>query len=43
MFLERIHTKAIPLSVDAEYHSRADRITLEMRRTLADLVTETGR
>ena len=43
MFLERIHTKAIPLSVNAEYHSRADRITLEMRRTLADLVTETGR
>ena len=43
MFLERIHTKAIPLSANAEYHSRADRITLEMRRTLADLVTETGR
>ena len=35
--LERIHTKAVPLSVGAEYHSKADRITLEMRRMLADL------
>ena len=35
--LERIHTKAVPLAPGAEYHSKADRITLEMRRMLADL------
>lgn len=40
--LERMHAKAVPLDVTAEYHSRADRITLEMRRTLADLVSETS-
>ena len=40
--LERMHAKAVPLDATAEYHSRADRITLEMRRTLADLVAETG-
>lgn len=36
--LERMHRKAVPLNPSAEYHSRADRITLEMRRVLADLV-----
>ena len=41
--LERIHTKAVPLAPGAEYHSKADRITLEMRRMLADLAaTVTG-
>ena len=40
--LERIHTKAVPLTASAEYHSKADRITLEMRRMLADLVAEVG-
>ena len=41
-FLERIHTKALPLDATVEYHSKADRITLEMRRTLADLVSATN-
>lgn len=36
--LERMHSKAVPLGAATEYHSRADRITLEMRRVLADLV-----
>ena len=35
--LERMHRKAVPLGSGAEYHSKADRITLEMRRMLADL------
>ena len=39
--LEKMHRKAIPLDATAEYHSRPDRITLEMRRILADLVAET--
>ena len=39
--LERIATKAVPLSAGLEYHSKADRITLEMRRMLADLTTAT--
>ncbi len=38
VLLERIVTKATPLDVHAEVHTRADRITLEMRRVLADLV-----
>ncbi len=38
--LERIQTKAVPLVASAEYHSKADRITLEMRRMLADLVAQ---
>ena len=38
--LERMHRKAVPLNVTAEYHSRADRITLEMRRMLAALASE---
>ena len=40
--LQRIQTKAVPLAPTLEYHSRADRITLEMRRMLADLVTAAG-
>ena len=35
--LERMRRKAVPLGVGAEYHSKADRITVEMRRMLADL------
>jgi vanillate O-demethylase monooxygenase subunit len=38
--LERMHRKGVPIDVTAEYHSKADRITLEMRRTLRDLVAE---
>lgn len=40
--LERIHRKAVPLGPGKEYHSKADRITLEMRRVLADLVAATA-
>ena len=40
--LQRIGTKAVPLVPTLEYHSKADRITLEMRRMLADLVAEAG-
>lgn len=36
--LERLRTKAVPLDPTAEFHSRADRITLEMRRVLRELV-----
>ncbi len=36
--LERIRSKAVPLDPTVEFHSRADRITLEMRRVLRDLV-----
>jgi len=36
--LERMRSKATPLDVQAEVHTRADRITLEMRRVLADFV-----
>lgn len=39
--LERIVSKAVPLDVTAEVHTRADRITLEMRRVLLDLVRTT--
>ena len=38
VLLERIVSKAVPLDVQAEVHTRADRITLEMRRVLLDLV-----
>lgn len=41
-FLELMHRKAVPLDPTAEFHSKADRITLEMRRVLADLVAETS-
>ena len=36
-------TKATPLDVQAEVHTRADRITLEMRRVLLDLVARRAR
>lgn len=35
--LERLHVKAIPLDPTVEFHSRADKITLEMRRVLSEL------
>jgi len=38
VLLERMVSKATPLDVGAEVHTRADRITLEMRRVLADFV-----
>ena len=37
--LERVHRKGVPLDVTAEVHTKADRITLEMRRILHELVT----
>ena len=40
--LERLRTKATPLDLQAEVHTRADRNTVEMRRILADLVKEHG-
>jgi vanillate O-demethylase monooxygenase subunit len=36
--LERIRDKSIPLDLTAEVHTRADRITVEFRRVLNDLV-----
>ncbi len=42
VLLERIVSKAVPLDVQAEVHTRADRITLEMRRVLLDLVRATA-
>ncbi|MEO5899851.1 MAG: aromatic ring-hydroxylating dioxygenase subunit alpha [Ilumatobacteraceae bacterium] len=36
--LERVRSKATPLDLQAEVHTRADRITVEMRRVLRDLV-----
>jgi phenylpropionate dioxygenase-like ring-hydroxylating dioxygenase large terminal subunit len=36
--LERLADKSIPLDTQREVHTRADRITLEMRRIMADLV-----
>ena len=36
--LEQFPDKSVPLDTTAEVHTRADRITLEMRRVLADLV-----
>ena len=40
--LERVVSKAVPLDLQAEVHTRADRITLEMRRVLLDLVRGGG-
>ena len=40
--LERVRRKGVPLDVTAEVHTKADRITLEMRRILGELVTATG-
>jgi vanillate O-demethylase monooxygenase subunit len=37
----RLVDLALPLSLDAEVHTRADRITVELRRMLADLVATT--
>ena len=36
--VERLVDKSIPLDLQAEVHTRADRITVEMRRILGDLV-----
>jgi vanillate O-demethylase monooxygenase subunit len=36
--LERLRRKAVPLDPTIEFHSKADRITLEMRRVLRELV-----
>jgi phenylpropionate dioxygenase-like ring-hydroxylating dioxygenase large terminal subunit len=41
--LERLPIKATPLDLQAEVHTRADRITVEMRRVLADLVAAAER
>ena len=38
VLLERIRSTALPLDLQAEVHTRADRITLELRRVLADVV-----
>ncbi|CAN5436345.1 molybdenum cofactor-independent xanthine hydroxylase subunit HpxD [soil metagenome] len=40
--LESLQTRATPLDLTAEHHTRADRITVEMRRMLARLVEETS-
>lgn len=40
--LERLVRKAVPLTAGAETHTRADRITVELRRVLADLVKATA-
>jgi phenylpropionate dioxygenase-like ring-hydroxylating dioxygenase large terminal subunit len=39
--LETLVSKDVPLDLGAEVHTRADRITVEMRRVLQDLVTLT--
>ena len=41
--LERVRRKGVPLDVTAEVHTKADRITLEMRRILGDLAASAGR
>ena len=40
--LERSWRKGVPLDPTAELHTKADRITLEMRRVLAELVAATS-
>lgn len=40
--LEQLDAKGIPLDPTIEFHSRADRITLEMRRVLRELVDLAG-
>jgi hypothetical protein len=40
--LERIEPKAVALDLTAEVHTKADRITVELRRLLADLVRAAG-
>jgi phenylpropionate dioxygenase-like ring-hydroxylating dioxygenase large terminal subunit len=36
--LERLRRKAVPIDLTAEFHTKADKITLEMRRVLRELV-----
>jgi phenylpropionate dioxygenase-like ring-hydroxylating dioxygenase large terminal subunit len=43
LLLERFPRKAIPLDHQREVHTRADRITLELRRMLGELVVATRR
>ncbi len=38
MLLERLRRKAVPLDLTTEFHTKADKITLEMRRVLRELV-----
>ena len=38
VLLERLHRKAVPLDLTTEFHTKADKITLEMRRVLRELV-----
>jgi vanillate O-demethylase monooxygenase subunit len=40
--LESLPFTSTPLDLQAEVHTRADRITVEMRRVLADLVAQAG-
>jgi len=40
--LERMWRKGVPLDPTAELHTKADKITLEMRRVLSDLVAATA-
>jgi vanillate O-demethylase monooxygenase subunit len=40
--LELMEVKAVPLDLTVEHHTRADRITMELRRMLADLSARTG-
>lgn len=42
VLLEQMVSKAVPLDLSAEVHTRADKITLEMRRVLADFVAAAG-
>ncbi|MFN8024746.1 MAG: aromatic ring-hydroxylating dioxygenase subunit alpha [Acidimicrobiales bacterium] len=42
VLLEQMVSKAVPLDLSAEVHTRADKITLEMRRVLADFVVAAG-
>lgn len=38
--LEQFRSKSVPLDTTAEIHTKADRITLEMRRIMADLLEQ---
>jgi phenylpropionate dioxygenase-like ring-hydroxylating dioxygenase large terminal subunit len=40
--LEQFSTRAMPLDLNAELHTKADRHTVEMRRILSDLVDRAG-
>jgi hypothetical protein len=37
--LEKAHLKAVPLDQRYEVHTKSDRVTLEMRRILMDVVS----